>query len=105
MYCFARDYGCVHPGMPLGRKHPRRSRDAPNVRISALDQPESSLQRTTSRLCSKHLEVNVLDESEVTVGAGNQCLNLGNGCFWLARLARGATLALGNSTKQLMTDN
>ena len=26
---FARDYGCVHPGMPLGRKHLRRSRDAP----------------------------------------------------------------------------
>jgi hypothetical protein len=21
--------GCVHPGMPLGRKHLRRSRDAP----------------------------------------------------------------------------
>jgi hypothetical protein len=28
-YHFARDYGCVHPGMPLGRKHLRRSRDAP----------------------------------------------------------------------------
>jgi hypothetical protein len=27
--CFALDYGCVHPGMPLGRKHFRRSRDAP----------------------------------------------------------------------------
>jgi len=28
-YHFAHDYGCVHPGMPLGRKHLRRSRDAP----------------------------------------------------------------------------
>jgi hypothetical protein len=28
-YHFARDYGCVHPGMPSGRKHPRRNRDAP----------------------------------------------------------------------------
>jgi len=28
-YHFARDYGCVHPGMPPGRKHLRRSRDAP----------------------------------------------------------------------------
>ncbi len=26
---FARDYGCVHPGMPLNRKQFRRSRDAP----------------------------------------------------------------------------
>jgi hypothetical protein len=30
-YHFARDYGCVHPGMPLGRKHLRRSRDAPTL--------------------------------------------------------------------------
>jgi hypothetical protein len=30
-YHFARDYGCVHPGMPLGRKHLRRNRDAPIV--------------------------------------------------------------------------
>jgi hypothetical protein len=30
-YRFARDCGCVHPGMPLGRKHLRRSRDAPIV--------------------------------------------------------------------------
>ena len=28
-YTFALDYGCVHPGMPLSRKHFRRSRDAP----------------------------------------------------------------------------
>src|SRR5215813_6125970 len=28
-YRFARDFGCVHPGMPLGRKHLRRNRDAP----------------------------------------------------------------------------
>jgi hypothetical protein len=28
-YHCARDYGCVHPGMPLGRKHLRRNRDAP----------------------------------------------------------------------------
>jgi hypothetical protein len=28
-YHFAHDYGCVHPGMPPGRKHLRRSRDAP----------------------------------------------------------------------------
>jgi hypothetical protein len=30
-YRFARDYGCVHPGMPLGRKHLRRIRGAPTV--------------------------------------------------------------------------
>jgi hypothetical protein len=29
-YHFVHDYGCEHPGMPLGRKHLRRSRDAPN---------------------------------------------------------------------------
>ena len=28
-YTFALDCGCVHPGMPLSRKHFRRSRDAP----------------------------------------------------------------------------
>ena len=26
---FAHDYGCMHPGMPPGRNHFRRSRDAP----------------------------------------------------------------------------
>jgi len=33
---FARDFGCVHPGMPLGRKHFRRSRDAPGKRCSPI---------------------------------------------------------------------
>ena len=28
-YRFAHDYGCMHPGMPPGRIHSRRSRDAP----------------------------------------------------------------------------
>ena len=28
-YGFAHDYGCMHPGMPPGRNHFRRSRDAP----------------------------------------------------------------------------
>ena len=28
-YGFAHDYGCMHPGMPPGRIHFRRSRDAP----------------------------------------------------------------------------
>jgi len=36
-YHFARDYGCVHPGMPLGRKHLRRSRDAPIVGLACKD--------------------------------------------------------------------
>ena len=30
-YRFARDYGCVHPGMPPDRKHLRRIRGAPTV--------------------------------------------------------------------------
>ncbi len=29
MYCFCTTYGGMRPGMPLGRKHFRRSRDAP----------------------------------------------------------------------------
>ena len=33
--CFARDHGCMRPGMPLGRKHFRRSRDAPTEARSA----------------------------------------------------------------------
>jgi len=39
----------VHPGMPLGRKHLRRSRDAPNL--------GSTIQRTTSRVGVASLEV------------------------------------------------
>jgi hypothetical protein len=35
-YHFAHDYGCVHPGMPLGRKHLRRSRDAPTGGIGRV---------------------------------------------------------------------
>jgi len=35
-YHFAHDYGCVHPGMPLGRKHLRRSRDAPTGGMAIL---------------------------------------------------------------------
>ena len=48
-YHFARDYGCVHPGMPLGRKHLRRSRDAPTSGMG--------LQRTASILRRKCREV------------------------------------------------
>jgi hypothetical protein len=54
-YHFARDYGCVHPGMPLGRKHLRRSRDAPTGGIGHT-------QRATSRLGIVRLEVNPLDD-------------------------------------------
>jgi hypothetical protein len=35
-YHFARDYGCVHSGMPSGRKHLRRSRDAPTGGMADL---------------------------------------------------------------------
>jgi hypothetical protein len=52
-YHFAHDYGCVHPGMPLGRKHLRRSRDAPTGGIGPT-------QRATSRLGAKPSEVNGL---------------------------------------------
>jgi len=31
MYCFCTTYGGMRPGMPSGRKHFRRSRDAPIV--------------------------------------------------------------------------
>jgi hypothetical protein len=48
-YHFAHDCGCVHPGMPLGRKHLRRSRDAPILGWT--------MQRTTSRLGGKRSEV------------------------------------------------
>jgi len=48
-YHFAHDYGCVHPGMPLGRKHLRRSRDAPNLGWT--------IQRATSRLGVASVEV------------------------------------------------
>ena len=34
--CFALDFGCVHPGMPLNRKHFRRSRDAPMESLRAI---------------------------------------------------------------------
>jgi len=54
-YHFAHDYGCVHPGMPLGRKHLRRSRDAPT---GGIGHP----QRTASRLGVAGLEVNRLDD-------------------------------------------
>jgi len=53
-YHFAHDYGCVHPGMPLGRKHLRRSRDAPTGGIGRT-------QRTTSRLGFLLPEVKLLD--------------------------------------------
>jgi hypothetical protein len=53
-YHFAHDYGCVHPGMPLGRKHLRRSRDAPTGGIGHT-------QRTASRLGGKPSEVNCFD--------------------------------------------
>jgi hypothetical protein len=36
-YHFALDYGCVHPGMPLGRKHLRRNRDAPIMGLASKD--------------------------------------------------------------------
>ena len=36
-YGFAHDYGCVHPGMPPGRKSFRRSRDAPTCMTRAVD--------------------------------------------------------------------
>jgi hypothetical protein len=52
-YHFAHDYGCVHPGMPLGRKHLRRSRDAPTGGIGHT-------QRADSRLGAKPSEVNGL---------------------------------------------
>jgi len=38
-YRFARDYGCVHPGMPLRRKHLRRIRGAPTVTTRARLRP------------------------------------------------------------------
>jgi len=50
-YHFARDYGCVHPGMPLGRKHLRRSRDAPTGGFGRS-------QRASFRLGVKPSEVN-----------------------------------------------
>jgi len=67
-YHFARDYGCVHPGMPLGRKHLRRSRDAPTGGIGHT-------QRASSRLGAKPSEVNDLmqeDNLKVQWGAAVQ---------------------------------
>jgi len=46
-YHFAHDYGCVHPGMPLGRKHLRRSRDAPT---SGIGRYSKSYFQTRGRL-------------------------------------------------------
>jgi len=48
-YHFARDYGCVHPGMPLGRKHLRRSRDAPTGG-NGLQRTDNRAQRPPSNL-------------------------------------------------------
>ena len=45
-YQFARDYGCVHSGMPSGRKHPRRNRDAPK----ALERPKLTLVSQTGEV-------------------------------------------------------
>jgi len=42
-YHFAHDYGCVHPGMPLGRKHLRRSRDAPTDGIGLIQRATFNL--------------------------------------------------------------
>jgi hypothetical protein len=56
-YHFAHDYGCVHPGMPLGRKHLRRSRDAPTGGIGHT-------QRAGSRLGFGSTQVNSFDEEK-----------------------------------------
>jgi hypothetical protein len=48
-YRFARDHGCVHPDMPLGRKHLRRNRDAPTGGMA--------LKRSTSTLGRKSVQV------------------------------------------------
>jgi hypothetical protein len=48
-YVFARDHGCVHPGMPLCLTHFRRSRDAPSgtletsLSLSATDEKSNLL--------------------------------------------------------------
>jgi hypothetical protein len=53
-YHFAHDYRCEHPGMPLGRKHLRRNRDAPNLGWT--------IQRTAFNLSRTRREVNVPKE-------------------------------------------
>ena len=50
--------------MPLGRKHLRRSRDAPNVGWT--------IQRTASNLSGTRREVNVPKELDAAEGAKNQ---------------------------------
>jgi hypothetical protein len=65
-YHFAHDYGCVHPGMPLGRKHLRRSRDAPTGGMAC--------KRTTSNLGFAQPEVNSLDDGiRPAVSAATNC--------------------------------
>ena len=55
----AHDYGCVHPGMPLGRNQFRRSRDAPirgPAATAALTQRDANVRArfaAVSKICSK----------------------------------------------------
>jgi hypothetical protein len=56
-YHFAHDYGCVHPGMPLGRKHLRRSRDAPTL---GWPFKEQKARRPASNLEFRILEVKLI---------------------------------------------
>jgi len=81
-YRFARDYGCVHPGMPLGRKHLRRNRGAPTALHPSKPKPGLpgtpeergapaplvAGQRTTSTLEAKSLEVNYLLDAGMAAG-------------------------------------
>jgi hypothetical protein len=43
MYCFCTTYGGMRPGMPLGRKHFRRSRDAPTKGLVTVSCQRSDL--------------------------------------------------------------
>jgi hypothetical protein len=63
---FARDHGCMHPGMPLGRNRLRRSRDAP-MWVSTpqgADELAAILKELLPMLGTKPLEVNLLDDWE-----------------------------------------
>ena len=88
-YRFARDYGCVHPGMPLDRKHLRRIRGAPTVihpsklKPGLLGTPEengafaplAAGQRTTSTLGAKSMEVNYLLDVRIAAGGAPATLD------------------------------